>query len=178
MEPHQDRFASFEAWAGARQHALLRSAYLLTGDLHRAEDLVQDALLKVALRWERLHRSEPDAYARTVIYRTNVSWWRARRDTTVAAMPDRARRVDEDSGERAIVVRAALARLTTRQRAVLVLRYFDDLTETQTGEVLGISVGSVKKHASVAKGRLRELAPELADLTDRTDRADRGDETP
>ena len=169
MESGEGRFASFEAWASARQHGMVRSAYLLTGDLHRAEDLVQDALLKVALRWARLRGGDPDAYARTVIYRTNVSWWRAPRDTVVESVPDERRTPDDDGRERPMIVRTALARITARQRAVLVLRYLDNLTETQTGEVLGISVGSVKKHASIAKERLRELAPELVELTDGRD---------
>ncbi len=69
---------SFEAWASARQHGLLRAAYLLTGDLGRAEDLVQEALLKVALRWRRLGGPRPDAYVRVILYRDQVSWWRRR----------------------------------------------------------------------------------------------------
>jgi DNA-directed RNA polymerase specialized sigma24 family protein len=64
-----------------RASSLLRSAYLLTGDLHRAEDLLQDALLKAALRWGRLRDGNPDAYVRTILYRDHISWWRRRRDS-------------------------------------------------------------------------------------------------
>lgn len=67
---------TFVGWVAGSQHSLLRTAYLLTGDLHRAEDLVQDALVKVAARWDRLVSGDPDAYARRIIARTNISWWR------------------------------------------------------------------------------------------------------
>jgi RNA polymerase sigma-70 factor (sigma-E family) len=167
MEPGGDPFASFESWAAARQHGLLRSAFLITGDIHRAEDLVQDALFKMAFRWDRLGGGSPDAYVRTIVYRTHVSWWRARRETPVANVQDTARQVDD--AELPLIVQDALARLTAKQRAVLVLRYFDDLTETETALVLGVSVGSVKKQAAVAKQRLREVAPELKNLADLRD---------
>jgi RNA polymerase sigma-70 factor (sigma-E family) len=157
---------SFEEWATARQHALLRSAYLVTGDLPRAEDLVQEALLKVCLRWERLRTGSPDAYARRIVYRSNISWWRSRREVTVESVGEPRSPHDPDAQDRPLVVRAALMRLTIRQRAVLVLRYYDDLTEQQTAAVLGVSVGSVKKHASMARQRLRDIAPELAELAD------------
>jgi RNA polymerase sigma-70 factor (sigma-E family) len=157
---------TFEAWASARQHALLRSAYLLTGDLHRAEDLVQEALLKVCLRWERLRDGNPDAYLRRIVYRSNISWWRSRREVAVESVERPAPPHDDDAQDRPLVVRAALMRLTSRQRAVLILRYYDDLTEQQTAAVLGVSVGSVKKHAAMARQRLRDIAPELAELVD------------
>jgi RNA polymerase sigma-70 factor (sigma-E family) len=152
---------SFEAWARSRQQRLVRVAYLLTGDFQRAEDLVQEALVKAALRWPALAQSNPDAWVRTVLYRDHISWWRRHRREpdlstdqphTTAFGPDR------------LVMRAALQRLTTRQRAVLVLRYLEDLSLVDTAEVLGITVGSVKKHASVALNRLRVVAPELEDL--------------
>ena len=70
----------FTEWAAGHQRQLLRSAYLLTGDLHRAQDLVQEALVKVALRWPRLREGNPTAYARTIVVRDNISWWRRQRD--------------------------------------------------------------------------------------------------
>ena len=171
MEPDQDPLGSFETWAASRQHALLRSTFLITGDLHRAEDLVQDALFKVALRWDRLRSGNPDAYIRTVIYRSNISWWRSRRESPVESVRDASACSDHDpdAQERPMMVRDALALLTVKQRAVLVLRYFDDLTEAQTAEVLGVTVGTVKKQAAVAQQRLREMAPELRDLAGRQD---------
>ncbi len=156
----------FTEWAAGVERQLLRSAYLLSGDLHRAQDLVQEALVKVALRWGRLSGGNPTAYARTIIVRDNVSWWRRRREFAVAEPSDIA--VISTDHETAMVVRRALGRLTPRQRAVLVLRHFDDLTERETADVLGVSVGTVKSQNSVALARLRDGAPELLDLIGRT----------
>lgn len=156
---------SFRRWAGERQLALLRTALLLTGDHYRAEDLVQEALTKVALRWRRLAGGNPEAYARQIIVRDNISAWRKRRREVVVAepaetgMPDPAPSVD-----RRILLDRALAVLTPRQRAVVVLRYYDDLTERAAAEVLGVSVGTVKSQTHLALRRLREAAPELAEL--------------
>ena len=171
MEPDQHPLGSFETWAASRQHALLRSTFLITADLHRAEDLVQDALFKVALRWDRLQAGNPDAYIRTIINRSNISWWRSRRESPLELVNDELGHSDPDpdAQERPMLVRDALARLTLKQRAVLVLRYFDDLTEAQTAEILGVTVGTVKKQAAVAQQRLREIAPELRDLAGRQD---------
>ncbi len=116
----------FTDWAVGRQRQLLRSAYLLTGDLHRAEDLVQEALTKVALRWSRLADGNPTAYALRIIARDNISWWRRRRDVPTESVHDTW---TSDEPEVALVVRRALARLTPSQRAVLVLRHLEDLTE-------------------------------------------------
>jgi RNA polymerase sigma-70 factor (sigma-E family) len=155
----------FTEWAAGCQRALLRSAYLLTGDLHRAEDLVQEALVKVAMRWRRLQDGNPTAYARTVIVRDNVSWWRRRRDTPVAEVGEVSdlRHVSSDH-DLALVVQRSLARLTPAQRAVLVLRHFDDLSERETAAALGVSVGTVKSQNAAALARLRGGAPELLDL--------------
>ncbi|UMG92779.1 SigE family RNA polymerase sigma factor [Nocardioides sp. TF02-7] len=156
----------FSEWAGGVERRLLRSAYLLTGDLHRAEDLVQEALVKVALRWRRLRHGNPTAYARRILVRDNVSAWRRQRETPVADVgPERPVSSDPDTE---IVVRRALARLTPAQRAVLVLRHFDDLSERETADVLGVSVGTVKSQNAAALARLRTGAPELLDLIGRT----------
>lgn len=155
---------AFTAWVAGVERRLLRSAYLLTGDLQSAEDLVQEALVKVALRWPRLQDENPLAYARTIIARNHVSAWRRRRnrETPVAevAIDDT---VSSDP-ETELVVRRALARLTPAQRAVLVLRHFDDLTERATAAALGVSVGTVKSQNAAALARLRTGAPELLDL--------------
>lgn len=156
----------FTAWAAGCERQLLRSAFLLTGDLHRAEDLVQEALTRVALRWSRLRTGNPTAYARTIIVRDNISWWRRRREVSVAEPYDAASpSIDPDT---AMVVRSALARLTARQRAVLVLRHFDDLTEREAADVLGVTIGTVKSQNAAALARLRDGAPELLDLIGRT----------
>lgn len=156
----------FTAWAAGCERQLLRSAFLLTGDLHRAEDLVQEALTRVALRWSRLRAGNPTAYARTIIVRDNISWWRRRREVTVAEPYDAA--APPVDPEVALVVRRSLARLTRSQRAVLVLRHFDDLTERETAELLGVSLGTVKSQNAAALARLRDGAPELLDLIGRS----------
>ena len=156
----------FTEWTAGVQRRLLRSAYLLTGDLHRAEDLVQEALVKVALRWSKLRDESPTAYARTVIVRDNISWWRRSKNAPTPTLDDLAE-VSTDP-EAAMVVRRALGRLTPKQRAVLVLRHFDDLSEADTAAALGVSVGTVKSQNSAALARLRDGAPELLDLIGRT----------
>lgn len=159
---------AFTEWVAGVERQLLRSAYLLTGDLHRAEDLVQETLVKVALRWQRLHHQNPTAYARTVLAREHVTAWRRRRnrETPVAAVTAEA--VVSSDPETELVVRKALGRLTPAQRTVLVLRHFDDLTERETAAILGVSVGTVKSQNAVALARLRSGAPELLDLIGRT----------
>jgi RNA polymerase sigma-70 factor (sigma-E family) len=166
----EDLRTDFTEWVVARQHRMLRTAYLMTGDLHRAEDLLQEALIKVALRWPKLREGNPDAFVRTVLYRDNVSWWRRRRESPVEQVTDSAARHDADASERGLLVRQALATLTAKQRAVLVLRYFDDLTARETAEILSVSIGTVKSQTSTALTRLRERAPELADLITETGR--------
>ena len=154
----------FTEWAAGCQRSLLRSAYLLTGDLHRAQDLVQEALVKVALRWPRLRAGNPTAYARKVVVNDNVSWWRRRREVTGAESDDSVPDGVSSDPVSALVVRRALMRLTPAQRAVLVLRHFDDLSERDTAEALGVSVGTVKSQNAAALARLRTGAPELLDL--------------
>ncbi|MGH3346648.1 MAG: SigE family RNA polymerase sigma factor [Nocardioides sp.] len=158
MSPH-DEPAGFEEFVAARRAALHRSAYLLTGDVHDAEDLVQVALVKAAARWARI-ADHPEPYVRRILVRESVTRWRRRRwrELPYETVPDRAAHpVDSDSVE---ALRRALDRLSARQRAVVVLRYYDDLTERQTADVLGISVGTVKSHARDALTRLRDIVPE------------------
>lgn len=153
---------SFEAWARARQQRLVRNAYLMTGDFQRAEDLVQEALIRAAQRWDVLRRGNPDAWVRTVMYRQHVSWWRrSGRESSVAAVPERPTHADGDAH---LLLRAAFARLRPRQRAVVVLRYIEDLSVADTALALGVSEGTVKKQTSLALDRLREVAPELEEL--------------
>jgi RNA polymerase sigma-70 factor (sigma-E family) len=150
----------FEAFVAASGHRLLRTAYLLVGDLHTAEDLLQTALERTARRWGRIS-GVPEAYARTTIANLATDRWRRRSARPPEVFIDPPEGVGTDFTTD-VVVRDALIRalntLTRRQRAVLVLRYFDDLTEPETAAALGISVGTVKSCASRALDRLREVA--------------------
>lgn len=158
MSPPDD-VDGFEEFVVARRSALHRTAYLLTGDAHDADDLVQVALVKAAARWSRI-ADHPEPYVRRILARESVTRWRRRRwrELPHDTVPDReADPVDRDAVE---VLRRALDQLSPRQRAVIVLRYYDDLTERQVAEVLGISVGTVKSHARDGLARLRDTVPE------------------
>jgi RNA polymerase sigma-70 factor (sigma-E family) len=171
-----DRYEGFAEFVHARGRALSRTAYLLTGDHHLAEDLLQNALAKAAARWPRLRSGSPEAYVRRVLYTEHVSGWRRRRlrEFLSSSPPEQLR---GDGGDPAdgvatrIAVEAALARLSRGQRAVVVLRYFEDLTEAQTAQVLGVRVGTVKSQARDALARLRAVAPGLAELVGAGDSA-------
>lgn len=158
--------AGFNEFVATRGPALQRAAFLLTGDHHTAQDLVQQALLEAARRWEKIHTS-PEAYVRRSIYTANVSRWRRQKFAEHELTGDRAEVPGPDSDLRLTLVRA-LERLTAKQRAVLVLRYYEDLTEVQTAEALNVSVGTVKSTHSQALRRLREHAPHLAELIGRS----------
>lgn len=165
MPPNlEDPQGAYDAFVRARTPSLLRSAYLLTGDQHLAEDLVQAALARTHRSWGRLRETgNAEAYTRKVMYHLQVAWWRRRRvtETLAAAVPERSapgQRLDDQVAERA-TLRQALLRLTTRQRAVLVARYFDDRSEEETAGLLGVSVGTVKSQTARALQRLRTVAP-------------------
>ena len=117
----------------------------------------------VAARWERIAAAgDPEPYVRRVLYTCAVDGWRRRRLREVlGAVPDAPGRGDAEDTDRRLLLRDALARLTARQRAVLVLRFYEDATEVQTAELLGCSVSTVKSQTRHALGRLRVLAPEL-----------------
>lgn len=155
---------SFEAWARARQQVMVRNAYLLTGDYQRAEDLVQEALIRAAQRWDVLEDGNPDGWVRSVIYRQHVSWWRkTRRESSVEQVPDSPVAVAADGS---LALMKAFARLTPRQRAVMILRYIEDRTVAETAFVLGVTDGTVKKQSALAIERLRSVAPELGERED------------
>ena len=163
----------FDAWVHARAASLARSALLLAGDVHLAEDMVQETLTRVAQRWTRLvRRGDPDAYAHRVLHHVAIDAWRRRqrrpREVGSSATPDDGpaiRESHEVGVDRRLLMREALDRLTPKQRAVLILRYYEDFTEVQAAEVLGCSPNTVKSQARQALARLRELAPDLlADL--------------
>jgi RNA polymerase sigma-70 factor (sigma-E family) len=145
--------ASFEEYVAARYRSLLRTAFLLTGHHHDAEDLVQATLVKVVGAWRRI-ADRPDAYVRRTMVNEHVSRWRRHRgrEVVVERTPELAHRPETDD---TLSLQAALGALAPRQRAVVVLRYFEDLTERETAEVLGVSVGTVKSQARDALARLR-----------------------
>ncbi len=150
--------AEFRQFVAARSAALLRTAYLLVGDWAHAEDVLQTALTKTYLAWRRLGEIEAvEAYARRVLVTTATSWWRRRwhGERPTAVMPDRVMpdRVDEEI-ERQALWRHVHA-LPARQRAVLVLRFYEDLTEVETARVLGVAVGTVKSQCARALATLR-----------------------
>jgi RNA polymerase sigma-70 factor (sigma-E family) len=156
---------AFAAYVAARRRALLKSAWLLTGDWHLAEDLLQTALAKAYLAWRRV--DEPDAYVRRVLVTTYATWWRRRwnGERPHGEVPDRAGPDEYGGVDLRHQVHRVLRDLPRRQRAVVVLRYFEDLSEAETAAALGCSVGTVKSHTARALARLRadtalgDLAP-------------------
>ncbi|MFI7608987.1 SigE family RNA polymerase sigma factor [Micromonospora sp. NPDC049366] len=158
---------TFHDFVVHRTPALSRTAYLLTGDHQLAEDLLQAALARTYRHWRRIRGGDPEAYVRRVMYHQQVSWWRRRRvaERLEAEPTDRATADDSDSTALRMALTAALQQLTPRQRAVIVLRYYEDLTEARVAEVLGCSVGTVKRHGHDALRRLRLIAPDLVDGT-------------
>lgn len=166
----QEMEEEFREFVAARSAALLRTAYLLAGDWATAEDLLQTALTKTYLAWKRLGEIEAvEPYARRVLVNTATSWWRRRwhgeRPTEI--LPERAApdQIDEQL-ERDALWRHVKA-LPARQRAVLVLRFYEDLTEAQTAALLDISTGTVKSQTSRALNTLRQrlgaegMAPDI-----------------
>lgn len=145
---------SFEAFVAARSAGLLRTAYLLTHDQYLAEDLLQTSLAKAWSSWGRVE-DQPEAYVRRILVNTYSTWWRRRWNGEVPTevLPETSA-VGPDTGT-ALELRVALARLPRRQRAVIVLRFFEDLTEAETARLLQCSVGTVKSQTSKALVKLR-----------------------
>ena len=163
----------FRQFVQARWHSLVRTAFLLTGDQGRAEDLVQTVLVKVHRRWSHVaHAGSPYAYTRAALANESASWWRRRRVAeTLGEVPAHADRAPDDAyaayDTRDEVARAVLA-LPPRMRAVVVLRYFDDLSEADTAEALGMSTGSVKSQASRGLERLRAVLQQTQGTPERS----------
>lgn len=162
---------SFEDFIAARSRQLQRTAYLLTRDHHLAQDLVQTTYAKVWPAWSRISGEEPEAYVRRVMINTYTSWWRRkwRGETPTEELPDVGRSGEQERVDDRAGLWAALGRLPARQRAVVVLRYFEDLSEAETARLLGCSTGNVKSQASRALAKLR-LDPAL--LESRNDRGE------
>ncbi|MFF1280276.1 SigE family RNA polymerase sigma factor [Streptomyces sp. NPDC058299] len=165
LRPGAPAYPSFASYVRARQPVLLRAARSLTANPCDAEDLLQTALAKTYLAWERIEDQRAlDGYVRRALLNTRTSQWRKRRVDEFACEelpePDHAPG-GEDPAERQALRDAmwrAVMKLPARQRAMVVLRYYEDLSEAQTAEVLGVSVGTVKSAVSRALGKLREDA--------------------
>lgn len=159
MNPvHEKEFRDFTA---AQSPALLRVAYLLTGDVHLAQDLVQSALAACAKRWHRIRdRDQPYAYVRKALYRSQYNAWRSRARKPESIVETPPERPDGDHADRVADrhdLLAALARLPYRQRLVVVLRHYEDRSEGEVARMLGISPSGVRSQASRGIAALRRI---------------------
>jgi RNA polymerase sigma-70 factor (sigma-E family) len=157
------REREFDEFVLARQPRLLRTAYLLCGDWHLAEDLTQNALAKVYVGWNRIQRvGQIDAYVHRILFRTYVDTYRRRRKREIlsAAVPDVAG--TGTASDVRLTLLAALAEVTPRYRAVLVLRFWEDRSVTETSDALGITEGSVKSHTHRGLQQLRSVLGDQA----------------
>ena len=156
-----DRLEGFAEYAGARQQHLRRSAYLLCGDWHLAEDLTQMALVNLCRSWGRARQAASlDAYAHTVLVNTFLRYKRRYQrqvDRAAAYASGRPDVAPADSPELRLSLQAALLRLPPRARAVVVLRFWEDMSVEATADALGCSIGNVKSQTSRALARLREI---------------------
>ncbi len=164
----------FDEWMAARQNGLQRTAYLLCGgDPHAAGDLTQATLAKLYLAWPRIKdRDRVDAYARRIMVNEHRSLWRRafrRHEVSSERLPETDVRDREYDGEREALWQLVQT-LPRRQREVIVLRYYEELTEAETAETLGISVGTVKSQASRALAALRTRIPDQIDAPETSSR--------
>jgi RNA polymerase sigma-70 factor (sigma-E family) len=151
--------AEYKNYVTARSHALWHTAFLMCGDAHQAEDVVQTALLKLYVAWHRVERAENrDAYVRRVLVRCVIDEKRRgwRRERSVASVPESSAPEGPDIGERDAVLQA-LAHLAPRQRATLVLRFWEDLSIEQTADLLGCSPGTVRSQTARGLATLRGI---------------------
>ena len=148
---------AFGDFMAARWTALFRTAYLITGDRHEAEDLLQTSLAKTFVSWRRVRdKGAADAYVRRVMVNTAASRWRSgRHEQATAVLPDAGHDGGVESATTQVVLWQRISELPPRMRATLVLRYYEDLTEAETARELGCSVGAVKSQTHHALKRLR-----------------------
>ncbi|NES26350.1 SigE family RNA polymerase sigma factor [Micromonospora terminaliae] len=167
-QPRSAADRSYVAFVEVAWQRHIRLAMLLTGDRWRAEELLQDSLVKVYERWRRLSRlDDPHAYLRRALVNNHTSGWRRRRrESLVADVPDRAAPAG-DVGPDAVVLRRALTSLPAKQRAVVVLRHYEDLTEREVARLLGCTVGTVKSQNARALDKLRHFLDEPSHSTSR-----------
>ncbi len=156
----------FREYVTTRSRSLLRTAYLLTGNRADAEDLVQSALAKTYQAWDRIEdRQALDGYVRRAMVNTHISWWRRRRldEYPTDEIPDRAVADHAIGSDLEDTLRRAIDRLPQRMRAAVMLRYFEDMTEAEVADALGVSLGTVKSTVSRAVAKLRIDAELQAD---------------
>jgi len=158
-----DRYDGFAEYVAARGAALSRTAYLLMGDHHAAADLVQAALERAARHWQRVTAAgDPDGYLRQIMVNQRTSWWRRHRGVvSPGAVPDSPVEDQSAHSVERIVLARALATLAPRQRAIVVLRFYEDYSVSDTAAALGCSEGTVKSQTHDALARLRHLLPDL-----------------
>jgi RNA polymerase sigma-70 factor (sigma-E family) len=156
VTPSSEVRTGFDDFVAARSSGLLRTAYLLTRDHALAEDLLQTALTKAWFAWSRIE-GRPEPYVRRILVNTYATWWRRRWNAEQAYgdLPEVAAAPATDRSDAGQDLWQAMGRLPRRQRAVVVLRYFEDLTEAETADLLGVTVGTVKSQASKALAKLR-----------------------
>lgn len=150
--------STFSAFVAGRSGQLVRTAYLLCHNWATAEDLVQEAMAKAWLAWDRLD-DDPEGYIRKIVVTTYITWWRRRRwrsELPAEELPEeRGARSAVEQADNRDALRRALTRLPPRQRAVIVLRYYEDLSEAEIATIMACSVGTVKSQASRALATLR-----------------------
>ncbi len=162
--------ADFAEFVAARSPALQRAAYLMVGDVGLAQDLVQEALTKTYVAWPRLRdTANAEAYTRRVIANTAISWFRRKGwhgEQPAAGPPERVSSGHADEVSTRTTLLDALAQLPPRQRAAIVLRFYEDLTERQTAAAMGCAVGTVKSQVAAGLARLRLVLGDAVDLDD------------
>jgi RNA polymerase sigma-70 factor (sigma-E family) len=162
----ESQAGQFREYVAARQGSLFRSALLLTGHREDAEDLLQAALAKLAAKWHTIdHDGSPDAYVRTTMYHEWISRWRRHRHGREYALETAGEVASPGDlagdGALRLALAQVLSQLTPKQRAVVVLRFYEDLAESEVARLLGVSVGTVRSQVHRTLVRLRELCPEL-----------------
>lgn len=160
---------TFEDFVTSRSPRLVRTAYLLTGDPHLAQDLVQAALARTWPHWDRISADRPEAYVRTVMVRLQRSWWRRawRGEVPSAVLPERAAHPGDAVEDRLEMARA-LAVLPPGQRQIVVLRYVDDLSVEQVASIVGVAPGTVKSQSAKGLARLRVALSTPVPVEERT----------
>jgi len=156
----------FREYVVSRGRSLLRTAYLLTGNLADAEDLLQAALAKTYVAWDRIEdRGSLDGYVRRAMVNTHISWWRQRRleEFPTDQIPDQVVADPAGSSDLQDSLRRAISRLPQRMRAAVVLRFYEDMTEAEVADALGVSLGTAKSTVSRAVAKLRTDADLLAE---------------